>query len=86
MDIRTQYPIIWCQAGMWMAASGRIIAASFYPALNNEEFEVYLQPKFLLDKEKVYGAEALARWRRLDGRYHNPNEFVSVLEKLGYIN
>lgn len=64
----------------------RIIAASFYPALNNEEFEVYLQPKFYLDEWKVYGAEALARWRRLDGCYHNPNDFIPVLEKLGYIN
>lgn len=64
----------------------RIIAASFYPALNNEEFEVYLQPKFYLDEWKVYGAEALARWRRLDGCYHNPDDFIPVLEKLGYIN
>lgn len=64
----------------------RIIAASFYPALNNDEFEIYLQPKFLLDERKIYGAEALARWRRLDGRYHNPDDFIPVLEKLGYIN
>lgn len=64
----------------------RIIAASFYPALGNEEFDVYLQPKFLLDEWRVYGAEALVRWRRLDGRYHNPDDFIPVLEKLGYIN
>ncbi len=64
----------------------RIIAASFYPALKNGEFEIYLQPKFLLEERKIYGAEALARWKRLDGRYHNPNEFIPVLEKFGYIN
>lgn len=64
----------------------RIIAASFYPALGHDEFEIYLQPKFLLDEWKVYGAEALARWRRLDGKYHNPDDFIPVLEKLGYIN
>lgn len=64
----------------------RIIAASFYPALGNQEFDVYLQPKFLLDEWRIYGAEALVRWRRLDGRYHNPNDFIPVLEKLGYIN
>lgn len=64
----------------------RIIAASFYSALNNDEFEIYLQPKFLLDEREVYGAEALARWKRLDGRYHSPNDFIPVLEKLGYVN
>lgn len=64
----------------------RLIASSFYPALKNEEFEIYLQPKFLLNERIIYGAEALARWKRLDGRYHNPNEFIPVLEKFGYIN
>ncbi len=64
----------------------RLIASGFYTALNNEEFEIYLQPKFLLNERTIYGAEALARWKRLDGRYHNPNEFIPVLEKFGYIN
>lgn len=37
-------------------------------------------------EDVLTGSRDIYRWRRLDGRYHNPNEFVSVLEKLGYIN
>ena len=37
------------------------ITGRFYAALQRGEFEVYLQPKFLLREERVYGAEALAR-------------------------
>ncbi|MEG2842023.1 MAG: diguanylate cyclase, partial [Ruthenibacterium sp.] len=32
-------------------------------ALKNHEFEVYLQPKYRVDSEKIGGAEALARWK-----------------------
>ncbi|MCH5184974.1 MAG: EAL domain-containing protein [Oscillospiraceae bacterium] len=47
--------------------------------------ELYLQPKFSLDKRTVIGAEALARWRNKDGSYKFPGDFVPVLEKVGYI-
>lgn len=36
----------------------RLIASGFYTALNNEEFEIYLQPKFLLNERTIYGAFA----------------------------
>ena len=34
----------------------------FAEAIANKEFEVYLQPKILLEGEKIGGAEALIRW------------------------
>ena len=45
------------------------------------EFEVYLQPKFLLREERVYGAEALARWRLESGEILSPARFIPALEK-----
>ena len=61
------------------------VTSHFYDALRNEEFEIYLQPKFLLGSWKVYGAEALARWHRPDGMIIKPDNFVPALEMSGYI-
>ncbi len=61
------------------------IAAKFSFALNNSEFEVFLQPKFALEDMRVVGAEALVRWRNSDGTYLMPDSFISVFERVGYI-
>lgn len=61
------------------------VTSHFYDALRNEEFEIYLQPKFLLGSGKVYGAESLARWNRADGIIMKPDSFVPALELTGYI-
>ena len=47
----------------------------------NNEFVVYLQPKVDLNKREITAAEALIRWRRLDGTFIYPNEFIPVFEK-----
>ena len=49
------------------------------------EIEIFLQPKFLLDKGQIYGAEALARWRNAAGEVVSPSEFIPSLENIGYI-
>lgn len=61
------------------------VSGQFYSALEGGEFEVFLQPKFLLKEQKIYGAEALARWRKLDGTLIPPIQFIPALEKFGYI-
>ena len=61
------------------------VTSHFHEALRNEEFQIYLQPKFLLGSWKVYGAEALARWHRPDGQIVRPDYFVPALEAAGYI-
>lgn len=61
------------------------ISSQFYGAIQKGEFEIFLQPKFLLGERKVYGAEALARWRLEDGRIITPDRFIPALESLGYI-
>lgn len=54
-------------------------------ALEDEEFQVYLQPKVRLTDERVAGAEALVRWKSKDGRMIPPNEFIPLFEENGFI-
>lgn len=61
------------------------IAAELKNALLTGQIELFLQPKFSLDKREIIGAEALSRWRNSDGTYKLPYEFINVLEKVGYI-
>lgn len=61
------------------------VSSKFNDAVLNDEFEVYLQPKFLLKEWKVYGAEALVRWHQADGTVSSPARFVPSLEMTGQI-
>jgi diguanylate cyclase (GGDEF)-like protein/PAS domain S-box-containing protein len=62
------------------------VIGEFFEALYRDDFQMYLQPKFKLGGEReVYGAEALARWRRPDGEILTPYYFIDALEKIGYI-
>jgi diguanylate cyclase (GGDEF)-like protein len=54
-------------------------------ALDAEQFEVYLQPKFNLRTEQPYGAEALIRWRHPERGMLSPGLFISVFEQNGFI-
>ena len=61
------------------------VSSKFNDAVSNEEFEVYLQPKFLTNSWEVYGAEALVRWHPKDGAVISPARFVPFLEMTGQI-
>ncbi|SES72634.1 bifunctional diguanylate cyclase/phosphodiesterase [[Clostridium] polysaccharolyticum] len=61
------------------------IISNMHSALDNEEFQVYLQPKIKLVTGKISGAEALVRWMRRDGTMLPPNDFVPLFEKNGFI-
>lgn len=54
-------------------------------ALKNNEFEVYLQPKYNLHTEKTGGAEALIRWVHPEIGFMIPGDFIPVFEKNGFI-
>lgn len=62
------------------------ICNELHAALENRQIEMFLQPKFHLEKRVIIGAEALARWRNPNGTYKMPFEFIPVLEKVGYID
>ena len=61
------------------------ITGRFYGAMQQGELEIYLQPKFYLKERKIYGAEALARWRTKSGEMIMPGRFVPPLENIGYV-
>lgn len=54
-------------------------------AIENDEFRLYLQPKFSLATGRLVGAEALARWEKADGQVVTPADFIPPLEKSGKI-
>lgn len=50
-------------------------------ALENREFEVFMQPKVELLHNKVIGAEALVRYRDKERGLIQPSQFIELLEK-----
>ena len=54
-------------------------------ALENEEFEVWLQPKYDLRTHKVIGAESLVRWQSPELGFLMPYRFIDLFEKNGFI-
>lgn len=54
-------------------------------ALKNNEFRMYLQPKYSVKTERIIGAEALARWQSESEGMIYPNEFIPLFEKNGFI-
>ncbi len=54
-------------------------------ALANQEFVVYLQPKYRLADEKLAGAEALVRWQRANVDTIYPGTFIPLFEENGFI-
>ena len=54
-------------------------------ALENEEFEVWLQPKYDIRTHKVIGAESLVRWQSPELGFLMPYRFIDLFEKNGFI-
>jgi diguanylate cyclase (GGDEF)-like protein len=54
-------------------------------AIEREEFELFFQPELGVDNFQTHLAEALIRWRKADGTYIPPGEFLSVAEESGLI-
>ena len=50
-------------------------------ALETGEFVVYFQPKYSTKKKRLYGAEALVRWKSSKLGSISPGEFIPVLER-----
>lgn len=61
------------------------IESEMQQALDNGEFQVYLQAKWDIVNNHVAGAEALVRWIRPEGNMVFPDEFIPVFEKNGFI-
>ena len=64
---------------------GNFIKAYVETAIENDEFVVYLQPKFDIHKEVIKGAEALIRWNYKNKEFRSPGHFIPFFEKDGSI-
>lgn len=54
-------------------------------ALQDEQFEVFYQPKINIHTRQCTGAEALVRWRHPVNGYVSPDAFVPLAEETGLI-
>lgn len=54
-------------------------------ALANNEFVMYLQPKYSIEKNVIVGAEGLVRWIQKDNGIVPPDRFIPLFEKNGFI-
>ena len=60
------------------------LIGEFPYALENNQFQMYLQPQVKNDGN-VYGAEALIRWNREKDCIMNPDDFIPIFEDKGLI-
>ncbi len=58
--------------------------AALRQALINQEFRLYYQPQ-VNEEGTIFGAEALLRWRRSDGTFVSPSEFIPLAEESSLI-
>ena len=64
---------------------GNYIKAYVETAIEQDEFVVYLQPKFDIKTEKIKGSEALIRWNYKNKEFLPPYRFIPFFEKDGSI-
>lgn len=55
-------------------------------ALEQDQFKVYVQPKFDVTTGKIVGGEALVRWDRPGHGFVKPEEFIPFFEQSGFIS
>lgn len=63
----------------------KIIENKMAKALESNQFIVYLQPKYEIDKNAIAGAEALVRWDDPERGLIMPDDFIPLFEKNGFI-
>ena len=63
----------------------RMVENDMQRAIEQKEFQVYLQPKYSTKGEKIAGAEALVRWQHPTEGLLSPYKFIPIFEKNGFI-
>ncbi|KIU33297.1 deubiquitinase [Methylobacterium radiotolerans] len=63
----------------------RIMERDLRDALAREAFEVYYQPIYSLETDRICGFEALLRWNHPVRGFVSPAEFIPIAEELGLI-
>lgn len=66
------------------AANYRLeMETKLHRALEQDEFELFYQPKYDIKTNKIISCEALIRWRDEDGSMISPDKFIAVAEDIG---
>ena len=61
------------------------IYISMENAIKAKEFFIVIQPKIELKTKKLVGGEVLVRWKKKDGTFFYPDEFIPLFEKNNFI-
>ncbi len=67
------------------AFAEKLLEQQLHRALANNEFELFYQPQFDIDRVEIHGVEALIRWNHPERGIIPPKEFISVAEKTALI-
>ncbi len=65
--------------------SRRRLELDLREALELEQFELFYQPLYDLERERVTGCEALLRWRHPERGLVSPGDFIPLAEEIGLI-
>lgn len=65
--------------------SEQVILNEMQPALDKEQFKIYVQPKCNLETGELIGGEALVRWVHPEKGVVAPGTFIPLFEKNGFI-
>ena len=63
----------------------QVVLSSMEKALVNKEFFILIQPKVELQTLKLTGGEVLVRWKRKEGTFIYPDEFIPIFEENQFI-
>lgn len=62
-----------------------LILRDMQQGLADNEFVMYLQPRYDLNTNLICGAQALVRWVRTDGTIFYPQDMMGIFEESGFI-
>jgi PAS domain S-box-containing protein len=84
--VRRDVPLAGFSEELSQRAARRVLLErELRAALAEQQFELFLQPKFETRSRRMVGAEALLRWRHPGHGLISPAEFVPLLEETGLI-
>lgn len=63
----------------------KFIEENMQSAITEQQFMMYLQPKYSITKNEIIGAEALVRWCHPERGMIYPNQFIPIIEENGFV-
>ncbi|MDR1915175.1 MAG: bifunctional diguanylate cyclase/phosphodiesterase [Synergistaceae bacterium] len=77
--------VVFCKDLQKRLSAQKNIEKNMFQALNNEEFLLYIQPKWSISSGICSGGEALVRWSSPELGFVVPDAFVPIFENNGFI-